>query len=761
MVSNIPPKTASERLNVFQRGFDELNRKLETYSGGEELFSLPVTPFPSLTKIKKELKLLQNLYSLYNEVLEKRQAYSETLWADIDLEKINAGIFFLITDMVDFQAKLKKLPKAIKDWEAFSELKSTVENLAATVPLLEMMGQKAMQQRHWDNIMTLTKTEFNLDPELFYVKNLLDAPLFNFREDIEDICTSAVKETDIEIKLKATVNDWEDKEFTLAPFKTRGNIILKPSATSEIISQMEDSLMTLGSLMSNRYNTPFKATIQTWVHNLSTASEVIENWLSVQNLWIYLEAVFVGGDIAKQMPKEAKRFSNIDKSWCKILSLATEHPNVILCCVLDETIANLLPHLTEQLELCQKSLSGYLESKRAIFPRFFFVSDPALLEILGQASDSHTIQAHLKSVFDNMDKVTFNDKEYDRIIGLQSSEGEKVALSKPMTASGNVEVWLGTLLKSMQSSVNDIIREAASRVNDIPLQKFMDEYPAQIGLLCCQIQWTQMCEEALTLSKSDKKKMATTLQKVTDILNSLIDITTKDLSKMDRVKYETLITIQVHHRDVFEKLFKSHIKSPDDFEWLKQARFYWHETKDCCIVSITNFDFRYQCEYLGCTDRLVITPLTDRVYITLAQAIGMSLGGSPAGPAGTGKTESTKDLGKGLGKWVVVFNCSDQMDYRGLGRIYKGLAQSGVWGCFDEFNRIELPVLSVAAQQIGCVLSARKERKPTFLFTDGDTVDLNPEVGMFITMNPGYAGRVELPENLKVHFRYVAMYIIG
>lgn len=180
-------------------------------------------------------------------------------------------------------------------------------------------------------------------------------------------------------------------------------------------------------------------------------------------------------------------------------------------------------------------------------------------------------------------------------------------------------------------------------------------------------------------------------KEIANIMDMLSTMCLMDsLTKVQRLKVETLVTVHVHQRDIFNQVQEdakaNKLQNSNDFDWSKNTRICWNNEKDQICISVTDVEFIYSYEFLGAKERLCITPLTDRCYVTLAQALNMLYGGAPAGPAGTGKTETVKDMGRCLGVFVVVTNCSGEHKYRDMAKIYKGICQSGLWGCFDEFN---------------------------------------------------------------------------
>ena len=649
MVEGLPAKEASDRVILFENRLNELTNRFEVYSSGEKLFGLPVNDYPVLIKRKKDIGYLNRLYKLYLDVMKSTTRYNDTLFKEINMEVINIEI-------QDFVNRCRGLPKAMKDWPAFIDLKAQIDDFSECCPLIEAMASTAVRERHWGMLERVMNHKFDIQSPEFTLGVVLQAPLLGFKEDIEDICGGAIKENDIDVKLQAIVRQWKDINLPLAPFKARGDLLIKASEVQDIIAILEESLMGMGQLASNRFNAPFKKEIMSMLQRLSNTNEILERWLQVQYLWMYLEAVFVSGDIAKQLPMEAKRFSNIDKSWVKIMMKVRDTPNVLDVCTGDDVVDVTLKFLIEQLEACQKALTGYLEMKRLIFPRFFFVSDPVLLEILGQASNPASIQPHLLSIFDGVAKVEFDEKNHGLVVAMFSSNGERVPLIATVKCSGNVETWIGKLLDSVQETMRTILANLGMQISDpkFDYKSQLEDLCGQAQLICIQLLWTKDAEYALNMCKVDKKIIVKKNQEFQDMLDYLVDQTVKDLTKLQRVSCETLVTIHVHQRDIFEELMKNKIKTPGDFDWQKQARFYYDINQEEVVVKITDIDFVYQNEYLGVTERLAITPLTDRCYITLAQAIGMCMGGAPAGPAGTGKTETTVSTKKAFSLELLV-----------------------------------------------------------------------------------------------------------
>lgn len=451
MVKGIAPASAVERLRRFQEEFDVRKRRRAIYLLGEDLFGLPHQQYPALDRTESELGYLAQLYDLYVAVIETIGEWKEVLWAEVP-----NMMDTMVATTDKFVNRCKRLPKVLKEWEAYHELNKEISDFQAVLPLLTELSKKSIMSRHWKMVMDLTGKELAVDADFFKLQSLIDANLNEYADEVQDICESADKQLIIEQKLAQISIEWGEHKFEFATWKTRDYACcLFGGRVVELQEQLEETLMSCNTMNAQRHSLPFKEELTTMITTLSDTADTIERWFKVQQMWTSLESVFLAGDIMKQMPMEAKKFQQIDKDWVKIMGKSSEIRLVVQCCQ-NDMLKQMLPVLAAGLEACQKSLESYLEGKRNKFPRFYFTSDPALLKILSQGSDPEQIQDDFEKLFDSISKVAFDPKDKKRIIKIMAVVGqaeETVTLVHPTNCVGNIEDWLTSLEAEMQRSV--------------------------------------------------------------------------------------------------------------------------------------------------------------------------------------------------------------------------------------------------------------------------------------------------------------------
>uniref|UniRef100_A0A8C5T8B7 Dynein axonemal heavy chain 1 n=1 Tax=Malurus cyaneus samueli TaxID=2593467 RepID=A0A8C5T8B7_9PASS len=730
-------ETADDARDV-RKQLKELQDLAALYNNRERLFGIRVTDYSVLSKMLKEFQPYYDLWTTVSDWIKWNESWMNDSLLKIEAEELERNV----TDSVKTMQRCVKQFKDSPDCQNVAmEFRDKMDDFKQYVPLIQGLRNPGMRDRHWKMLSDQVQAGVELEPSMTF-GHCLELKLQDHMESILKVAETASKEYAIESALNKIESEWKSVLFVVVLYKETKTYILK--STDDISQLLDDHIVLVQSMSFSPFKKPFEERMNLWESKLKMTQDVLEEWLNCQRSWLYLEPIFSSEDIKRQLPVESQRYNVVDKDWRHIMKKANANPEV--CALMKASLQN----CNQLLELVQKGLSEYLETKRSAFPRFYFLSDDELLEILSQTKDPTAVQPHLHKCFENIALLKF--QEDLQITHMYSSDGEEVQLFTAIYPSQNVEDWLLEVEKSMKASVRDNIERSIGVYPETPRPSWVLQWPGQVVIAGCQIFWTKEVSEALEAGDLSSRLYP----QLSTQLGDLVALVRGRLSRMQRAVLSALIVIEVHAKDVAAKLIEENVTSMNDFEWISQLRYYW--TKDDLYIRAVNAEFIYGYEYLGNTGRLVITPLTDRCYLTLTGALHLKFGGAPAGPAGTGKTETTKDLGKALAIQTVVFNCSDQLDFMAMGKFFKGLASSGAWACFDEFNRIDIEVLSVVAQQITTIQKAQQQRVETFIF-EGTEIPLVPSCAVFITMNPGYAGRTELPDNLKALFRPVAMMV--
>ncbi|KAL0040883.1 hypothetical protein WJX79_008591 [Trebouxia sp. C0005] len=728
------------------------HQKAAELKSGMDIFNISQPAYKELMQNEKDVDLLEKMWGTISEWQQLYIGWKDGRFGDLKVEEMEEAAGRVAKS-------LQRLGREIKHWPAWAWIKDIVDSFKKTMPLIMDLRNPAMRPRHWANLMEVVGSKFDPAGPTFTLDSVVKLHLDQHAELIADLSGNASKELAIEMSIQAIATTWASLSLDMAEYKAT----YKLRSTEEVFAALEDNTVTLSTMKASRFFAVFEKDITYWEKTLAQVSETIELVLTVQRNWMYLENIFIGSeDIRKQLPQESLMFDQVHATFMvQMQQLNTAH-NVVQACTAPGVLDS-FTDLESKLERIQKSLENYLENKRQQFPRFYFLSSDDLLEILGQAKDPMNVQPHLKKCFEGIKKLDMQPpgsegrRNYETT-GVFSPDGEYLPFVAPIVTEGRPEEWLNTVEEAMFAATKRHLYRVIEENRAVKKEKWVKDNQGQLIITAGQVVWTTECEKALADPDQAKAALRHLKKKWISYLNKLTAITCSKLTKIERNKVVALITIEVHARDVIEKLAKVGCTNANDFEWVSQLRFYWDREQNDCVVKQVLSIFTYGYEYQGNNGRLVITPLTDRCYMTLGAAMFTLRGGNPLGPAGTGKTETVKDFGKALARYVIVFNCSDGVDYKMTGKMFSGLAQTGAWACLDEFNRIEVEVLSVVATQIATVMQAIKERKTRFNFL-GQDIRLNSACGIFVTMNPGYAGRSELPDNLKALLRPVSMMV--
>jgi dynein heavy chain, axonemal len=735
----------AEDVKSVQEKIRQLRSQANTFNTHEALFSMEKTDYSTVHQLAKDFEPYTSLWLTSESWATALKTWHQMNFTDLNADEVEQTV----TETLRVMNACVRNPQLTPELAQVAEqTRDSVQQFRPLVPTIKCLRMEGMKERHW----TQLSKEIGLDIEPgVTVQTLNDVVRLNLPEHNEvlmRISEIASREFHIEVSLEKMRAEWADMRMGVTSYKSTGCYVIGKDVVDATQEKLDDQTLLTQSLAFSPFKKLFGEQITEWESSLKLVQDVLDAWLLCQKSWLYLEPIFQSEDISRQLPSEYKRFQQVHKNWQFLTNEAHRIDLTLDFCTNTDRCLDLLKENNETLEVVERGLNQYLENKRASFARFYFLSDDELLTILSEARDPQKIQPQFRKLFENIARIDMRSPD-NEMFGMYSQMEEYIPFAQSVLPRKYVENWLTEIETMMKLSIRAQLEAGVKNFATMKRQDFVLQSPGQVAIAVNQIMWTHECEVSL----HEHGSLTPYVETAQKNLMLLVETVRQPLNNLQRMNLSGLITIEVHARDIVEQLAKASVDSIYAFEWVSQLRSYW-ENNDCYLRQV-EAQFRYGGEYLGNTTRLVITPLTDRIYLTLTGAMHMFLGGAPAGPAGTGKTETVKDLAKAVAKQCVVFNCQEGMTYASMGKFFKGLAQAGAWACFDEFNRIDVEVLSVVAQQVSSLQEAARTKQYRIPF-EGTEIVVDPSYSVFITMNPGYAGRTELPDNLKVLFRPVA-----
>ena len=787
-----------DELENADKNFKKIEQNADTYNDFLRVLGQPEHNFSKVYEVREIIDILKNLWTALQSFGEDCEKWKKTEFSALDTKDI-------LDKCSNYETIGRRAAANLGDnGSAIQELITQVESFAESMRVVDYLKCPDLTNDHWQRIQNLFPEDtFALQGQAYTLEQLLSIKAYQFEKQIREIQLEAINYRNLDLKIQEIIIN--RKDITI-----KANVEKKMIENyHEMIPALENCQSKINNVVSSKYaklftkpeKNPFiiKADLDRYLN-------AIDFLKAFQKKFKYLENIIYSGDMKRSLQDSS--FDKVDVDWKGALNKIGQGA---INKVIDLQIS--MTPKAKILDQIQHKIEEQLKQMRLQFERFFFISNDDLLYMLANSKNSENkadknpldkdkepidkIKPYLSKIFEDVYDLKYvqSGASGKEIVSIISLAKETLKFQKGVKIDDDLARWIGVLETKINETMKEKMLSAYKNYEDIKdairhetwitygiiddkdketrnSKKEPEEKQLNLSQIAATISHIKFCEET-EASIRDLGKESNSLilwyARIEKAILSYSQMVNKEFTGEKRNIRRTisnLITHHVHYKDILGSLIESELEYEEDFVWQKQLRAYFLSTdtisrdeRNLAVkIKQLKYEFDYGYEYFGPSTRIVISPLTDRVWLTMSSALQIKLGCSLGGPAGTGKTETTKDLAKFFGIQCIVFNCSEQIDYKILGNIFSGLCKHkyGAFACLDEFNRINLEVLSVIATQLFTIRQAQlgDKKKVTIL---SEAIDLVGKSGVFITMNPTYSGRSELPDNLKANFRPITM----
>ena len=706
------------------------------YNNYRTKMGLAKAKFDDVEAIQSDVNFKQLLWetkTTWNERISK--------WFVMTFQSVNPSEFS--GEIEGFKDAALRARKALPNNSVAEQLDTAINDVANLLPAINDLKNKHFNNDHRAHIEGILGTNI-FSSDHFTIEQLFNIHTYNYVDQIHTISVQATNEKrllDIMNEVSKTIDalqfgvhtsKWQKSSYELSEF-------------DEVITTLDDAMASIDSILASQYVAPLRVTAESWKRNLRQMLHIVKCLEYVQEKWCFISSIFPSG--IRPSPQEFRELSSIEKIWRVLSSKINDDPSVLRICLMNQTSPD-VESAKESIQKLLKSVQNELDNKRANYPRFFFISNNQLLNIITHSKDPNCILKILPQITDGVSTAILElDNRVPCITGVSNNSGELLEL-RPVKFRSSIDMWLSNIEEITKRTIKNEFKSSKQSAAEMTLQGWIKSSISQITKMISHVDWTSRIK--LAFQATNVEDALTTLYNET---NKVISNYSQELclenTSVEALRLSAQIALSIYHRDKTQLFIKEEVSNENDYQWFKQPKFTYNDQTKDITVTIGNYSFIYDNEFSDCSSRTIVSVDSDMAFLTISAAIKHFFGAAIFGEAESGKTETLKEIARTLGVFCYIVNCTNMSTIEQISRTFKGAVTSNSWICYKNIDLIPITASSILTDYIRTVhnFAASGQRKCDLLGTE---IQCPQQMGVFITYN---TGSKPISESLQAYFR--------